>query len=54
MTSRAVMKFMVGFYILLFFGYLFGPLLLMGGAAFNQSSFPQVHPWEGFTWQWFT
>ena len=54
MSSKTVMKLMVGFYIFLFFLYLFGPLLLMGAAAFNSSSFPQVTPWEGFTWQWFT
>lgn len=53
MTSRTVMRFMIGFYILLFFGYLFGPLLLMGVTAFNATSFPQVTPWEGFTTAWF-
>ncbi|MDH3597786.1 MAG: ABC transporter permease, partial [Rhodospirillales bacterium] len=53
MTSRGVMKLMVGFYVLLFFGYLFGPLLMMGASAFNTSPFPQVAPWEGFTFKWF-
>ena len=53
MTSSNVMRFMVGFYILLFFGYLFGPLIMMGAAAFNESPFPQVVPWEGFTMKWF-
>lgn len=53
MTSRTVMRFMIGFYILLFFGYLFGPLILMGVTAFNATSFPQVTPWEGFTTAWF-
>jgi spermidine/putrescine transport system permease protein len=53
MNSRTVMKLMVGFYIFLFFGYLFGPLLMMGVTAFNSTSFPQVTPWEGFTTQWF-
>jgi len=53
MTSRTVMRFMIGFYILLFFGYLFGPLVLMGVTAFNATSFPQVTPWEGFTTAWF-
>ena len=48
MTSKAVMKLMMGFYILLFFGYLFGPLIMMGASAFNASHFPQVTPWEGF------
>jgi spermidine/putrescine transport system permease protein len=47
------MKVMVGFYVVLFFGYLFGPLIMMGASAFNQSPFPQVTPWEGFTGQWF-
>ena len=53
MTSRTIMRLMVGFYILLFFGYLFGPLIMMGITAFNATSFPQVTPWEGFTTAWF-
>ena len=53
MTSKTVMKIMVGFYVLLFFAYLFGPLLMMGASAFNASPFPQVSPWEGFTGKWF-
>jgi len=47
------MKLMVGFYILLFFVYLFGPLIMMGGSAFNESPFPQISPWEGTTFKWF-
>ncbi|MFT6558301.1 MAG: spermidine/putrescine transport system permease protein [Sneathiella sp.] len=47
------MRLMVLFYIILFFGYLFGPLIMMGVTAFNATSFPQVTPWEGFTTQWF-
>ena len=53
MTSKTVMKIMVGFYVLLFFVYLFGPLVMMGASAFNASPFPQVSPWEGFTGKWF-
>ncbi|WP_169544903.1 ABC transporter permease [Sneathiella aquimaris] len=53
MTSRTVMRLMVLFYIILFFGYLFGPLIMMGVTAFNATSFPQVTPWEGFTTEWF-
>ena len=53
MTSQTVLRLMIGFYILLFFTYLFGPLLLMGVTAFNANSYPQVSPWEGFTLQWF-
>jgi spermidine/putrescine transport system permease protein len=53
MSSRNIMGIMVGFYVILFFVYLFGPLFMMGASAFNQSPFPQVAPWEGFTMQWF-
>ena len=53
MTSESVMRWMVRFYIFLFFAYLFGPLLMMGASAFNDASYPQVVPWEGFTWKWF-
>jgi ABC-type spermidine/putrescine transport system permease subunit II len=30
------MGIMVGFYVILFFVYLFGPLFMMGASAFNQ------------------
>jgi spermidine/putrescine transport system permease protein len=53
MTSKFVMKGMFGFYLLLFFAYLFGPLLAMGVTAFNTSNYPQVIPFEGFTLSWF-
>jgi len=53
MNSQMALRLMVGFYILLFFGYLFGPLVLMGGSAFNTPTYPQVLPWEGYTLRWF-
>lgn len=40
-------------YLILFFAYLFLPLIFMGLVAFNASSIPQVSPWEGFTLGWF-
>lgn len=40
-------------YLLLFFGYLLGPLVLMSITAFNSASFPQVSPWEVFSFEWF-
>jgi spermidine/putrescine transport system permease protein len=43
----------VGAYILFFFAYLFGPLVLMSITAFNSSAFPRVSPWECFTFEWF-
>ncbi|MBL8709172.1 MAG: ABC transporter permease subunit [Rhodospirillaceae bacterium] len=53
MSSKAIMKGMIGFYILLFFGYLFGPLLVMGVTAFNTPGYPQAYPFEAFTLDWF-
>ncbi len=53
MSSRQIQNLMIFFYIGLFFLYLFAPLLMMGAAAFNNVEFPQVIPWEGFTWRWF-
>ena len=47
--SARVWKFMLGFYIALFFAFLFGPLAIMGVTAFNTPSYPQVWPFEGFT-----
>jgi spermidine/putrescine transport system permease protein len=44
---------MIGFYVLLFFGYLFGPLLVMSVTAFNTPSYPQAYPFEAFTLDWF-
>jgi len=42
----------VGF-SLLFFSFLFGPLIIMVITAFNSSSFPRITPWECFTTEWF-
>ena len=53
MSAATIRRLMVGFYILLFFAFLFGPLVLMSITAFNESSFPQVSPWAGFTLKWF-
>ena len=53
MTSNLVMRGMIGFYILLFFAYLFGPLVVMGITAFNTPTYPQAYPFEGFTLDWF-
>ena len=53
MSSRYVMKGMLAFYILIFFLYLFGPLLVMGVTAFNTPNYPQAYPFESFTLDWF-
>jgi spermidine/putrescine transport system permease protein len=53
MNARAVRRLMTGFYFVLFFGFLFGPLIVMGITAFNTSQYPQALPFEGFTLDWF-
>jgi spermidine/putrescine transport system permease protein len=53
MSARAVLRIMLGFYFVLFFGFLFGPLVVMTVTAFNTPSYPQVWPLEGFTLDWF-
>ncbi|MFI0842555.1 ABC transporter permease [Mesorhizobium sp. IMUNJ 23232] len=40
-------------YMALFLAYMLLPLIVMGGAAFNDSRFPSVYPWVGFTDRWF-
>jgi spermidine/putrescine transport system permease protein len=53
MTSSRIMQGMLAFYIVLFFAYLFGPLLVMGVTAFNTPNYPTAIPFEGFTLGWF-
>lgn len=53
MKSAWITKGMIGFYIFLFFAYLFGPLIVMGITAFNTPSYPQAYPFESFTLDWF-
>ena len=36
-----------------FLFYLLVPLVLMGGAAFNDNKLPSVYPWKGLTDRWF-
>ena len=40
-------------YVALFILYLLAPLVVMGGAAVNNSRFPSVYPWVGLTNRWF-
>ena len=40
-------------YVVLFVVYLLLPLVVMGGAAVNDSRFPSVYPWVGMTDRWF-
>ena len=40
-------------YMVVFLAYMLLPLIVMGGAALNDSRFPSVYPWVGFTDRWF-
>ena len=46
-------KILFHIYMGAFLLYLLVPLLVMGGAAFNDSKLPTIIPWKGFTDQWF-
>ena len=53
LTADRVRKFFVLFFVIGFFIYLFGPLLIMSVTAFNSSAFPRMAPFECFTAEWF-
>ena len=53
MSAARIKTAMIGFYVLLFFAWLFGPLVIMSASAFNATDFPTVTPWRGFTTEWF-
>jgi len=54
MTADRFRRLLTGVYLVVFFGYLFLPLVVMGAATFNSSRFPTVTPWMGFTLSWFS
>ena len=53
MSAQSVMKMVIGFYIAIFFLFLFGPLGVMSVTAFNTPNYPTAYPFEGFTLDWF-
>ena len=53
MRSSSAINFMMGLYIVIFFTYLFGPLIIMSITAFNSAEFPSITPWECFSFRWF-
>ncbi len=53
MTSEKLTRIFTILFVLVFFAYLFGPLIVMGLSAFNTSSFPRVSPWDCFSVEWF-
>ena len=53
MISNHIRSFFIILFVLGFFAFLFGPLILMSITAFNSSAFPRVSPWECFSVEWF-
>lgn len=53
MTADRLAQVAIRGYLALFFAYLFLPLGVLVGAAFNASRYPTLVPWEGLTGQWF-
>ena len=52
-SSKSVFRILVGAYLILFFAYMFLPLIFMTIIAFNANDVPQITPWKGFTFMWF-
>jgi len=52
-TESFLVKFFLAAYMVVFFGYLLGPLIIMSFTAFNSPGFPKVAPWECLTFEWF-
>ena len=53
MKSTSIFKIVTGLYLVLFFAYMFLPLIFMTIIAFNANDIPQITPWKGFTLMWF-
>lgn len=53
MDSNSFLRLATRGYLLLFFAYMFLPLVFMVVAAFNMRGIPTVVPYEGFTLRWF-
>ena len=53
MKSFSLGAFTVRFYVLLFLAFMLLPLIVMGGAGLNDTRFPSIYPWVGFTSRWF-
>ena len=53
MIDNPVGRVLIRVYVVIFFAYLFVPLIIMGGAALHDTKFPSVYPWVGLTGRWF-
>lgn len=46
-------RILLSIFVALFICFLVLPLIVMAGAAFNDTRFPSVWPWKGWTLRWF-
>jgi spermidine/putrescine transport system permease protein len=53
MKSTSIFRIVTGLYLVLFFAYMFLPLIFMTIIAFNANDISQITPWKGFTLMWF-
>ncbi len=53
MTSKSFGSFMIRAYLVIFLLFMLLPLVIMGGAALNDTRFPSIYPWAGLTTRWF-
>ncbi len=53
MNSHRFGYYAIRTYVVIFLAFMLLPLIVMAGAAFNDTRFPSVFPWFGFTMHWF-
>ncbi|MGP1254292.1 MAG: ABC transporter permease [Kiloniellales bacterium] len=53
LRAEDMTRWAVNGYLVVFFGYMFLPLIFMIVAAFNEPGIPQAIPFKGFTFHWF-
>ncbi len=53
MNSRQFGNIAIRVYVVIFLAFMLLPLVVMGGAAFNDTRFPSIYPWQGLTSHWF-
>ncbi|HXH04456.1 MAG TPA: ABC transporter permease [Candidatus Competibacteraceae bacterium] len=53
MNRDPLARTLLNVYLGLFLVYLFLPLIIMAAATFNDSRFPTITPWQGYTLKWF-
>ncbi|HVM84182.1 MAG TPA: ABC transporter permease [Candidatus Binatia bacterium] len=53
MNNNSAGRLIIRIYVGLFLVFMLAPLVVMVGAALNDSRFPSVYPWKGLTDRWF-